>query len=483
MRRGRLVLGLAVVGLVTAARAAPHAPGGDLAARLAGALSTPALRGARVAALVVDRDSGATLFSLNPDRSMVPASNQKLFTAVAALHAFGPTHRFVTEVLADAAPDADGAVETLYVRGGGDPAVTSEDFWRLASDLRRAGLDRVRGDLVLDDSAFDHQRWHPSWGKPSSRAYHAPVGGLTVNYGAFAVVIEPGSAAGQGVRARIDPAVPFLHLVNRAETGPPHTRRSLQVDRSDGSRVEQVIVSGSMPAGASAETFERSVLDPAAYAGAVLRMQLEAVGIQVGGETRAAAVPEAAIPLLAFEGKPLAEVVRSFLKYSNNSIGEALVKQLGARASGGPGCWRDGVTALRGELTDLGIPVDQLVLVDGSGLSYEDRATPRALVAALRRGAESFRFGPEFIAALPIAAADGTLEDRAEAALGRVRAKTGLLTQVTSLSGMAELEDGHVAYFSVLVNGFRRSAGEAMGALDGFAETLIAGQERLAGGL
>jgi len=482
MRSGRIALGLALAGLVTLAAAAPDASGGDLSARLGAALETRALRGARVAALVIDRDSGATLFSRNPDRSLVPASNQKVLTAVAALHAFGPTYRFVTELLADAAPDADGAVQTLYVRGGGDPAITSEDLWRLASDLRRAGLGRVRGDLVLDDSAFDHQRWHPSWGKTSSRAYHAPVGGLTVNYGAFAVVIEPGSAAGQGVRARVDPAVPFLHLVNRARTGPPRTRRSLQVDRTPGSQFEQVIVSGAVPADASSETFQRSVLDPAAYAGAVLRMQLEAVGIRIDGQTREGAAAAAATPLLAFEGKPLAEVVRRFLKYSNNSIGEALVKQLGARESGGPGGWRDGMQALRSELAGIGIPIDQLVLVDGSGLSYENRATPRALVETLRRGAESFRFGPEFVAALPIAAADGTLEDRAEAALGRVRAKTGLLTQVTGLTGMAELESGHVVYFSVLVNGFRRSAGEAMDALDGFVEAMIAGQERLASG-
>ena len=464
--------------LCGAEAAAPHEA---LGARLDAALSVRALRGARIAALVVDRDSGATLFARNPDRSLVPASNLKLLTAAAALSALGPTHRFVTQLLSDAAPDAEGAIDNLYVRGGGDPALTSEDFWRLAADLGRSGVRRVRGDLVLDDSAFDGERWHPSWGAVSARAYHAPIGALTVNYGAFAVTLRPGVAAGEGVRADLDPQVDFLRLTNRARTGSSDARRSLQVDRRGSRRFEQVLVSGVAPAGGETKTYLRSVLDPARYAGAVLRMQLAAVGIEVAGEMRFGYAPESAVELLAFPGHPLAEVVRRFLKYSNNSIGEALIKSLGARVSGGPGTWRSGLQAARAELDALGLALDGLRLVDGSGLSYDNRATPRLLVEALQRGADSFSFGPEFVAALPIAASDGTLEERVEAVPGRVRAKTGLLTRVTGLSGIAECADGRVAYFSVLVNGFRGSAEAAMDAVDGFLETLVADQDLLAG--
>jgi D-alanyl-D-alanine carboxypeptidase/D-alanyl-D-alanine-endopeptidase (penicillin-binding protein 4) len=288
-------------------------------------------------------------------------------------------------------------------------------------------------------------------------------------------------AAGEGVRADLDPQVDFLRLTNRARTGSSDARRSLLVDRRGSRRFEQVLVSGVVPAGGETRTYLRSVLDPARYAGAVLRMQLAAVGIEVAGETRFGYVPESAVELLAFRGHPLAEVVRRFLKYSNNSIGEALIKGLGARFSGGPGTWRSGLQAARAELDALGLELDGLTLVDGSGLSYDNRATPRLLVEALHRGADSFSFGPEFVAALPIAASDGTLEERVEAMPGRVRAKTGLLTRVTGLSGIAECADGRVAYFSVLVNGFHGSAEGAMDAVDGFLETLVGDQELLAG--
>jgi D-alanyl-D-alanine carboxypeptidase/D-alanyl-D-alanine-endopeptidase (penicillin-binding protein 4) len=97
----------------------------------------------------------------------------------------------------------------------------------------------------------------------------------------------------------------------------------------------------------------------------------------------------------------------------------------------------------------------------------------RLLVAALRVADASFEIGPEFVAALPIAAADGTLERRADAAAGRVRAKTGLLTRVTGLSGFAKDALGREFVFSVLANGYRGSDREAMDALDGFAAALV----------
>ena len=149
-----------------------------------------------------------------------------------------------------------------------------------------------------------------------------------------------------------------------------------------------------------------------------------------------------------------------------------IVKAMGAH-SGSVGSWETGIRALRERLEALGVPLANLSFVDGSGLSYRDKLSPRALVAALRIARSSFSVGPEFVAALPIAARDGTLEKRAEGARDAVRAKTGLLNRVTSLSGYARLPDGEVVAFSILANGYRVSDDAAMAALDRFAETLV----------
>jgi D-alanyl-D-alanine carboxypeptidase/D-alanyl-D-alanine-endopeptidase (penicillin-binding protein 4) len=115
-----------------------------------------------------------------------------------------------------------------------------------------------------------------------------------------------------------------------------------------------------------------------------------------------------------------------------------------------------------------------MVVVDGSGLSPRSRVSPRSLVAALRGGSEAFRFGPELVAALPIAGRDGTLERRAREALDDVRAKTGLLSdqRTTSLSGFAELADGEIAVFSILVNGYKGGTSAAMDAVDAWVAQL-----------
>ncbi len=455
--------------LLVASRAGAEAK--SLNERLDAALAAPALKGAKIAALVVSRSDGATVFERDPDRALIPASNQKLLTALVALDTFGPAHQFETKILAERAPDADGWVGTLFVRGGGDPALTSEQLWRLAADLRRGGVREVK-DLVLDASILDDQRWNPVWGKVSSRAYHSAVGGISANYGAFAVEIRPAEVKGLPAQVAVDPPVPYLEVGNKTMTGAKGSGRKLRVERVVAGGVERVSVSGSIAVDSEGRTYYRSVSDPVAYAGAVLRWQLEANGISVAGEVRRGAIPATAQELLVFKGFPLSEVVQRFMKYSNNTIAETLVKLLGVNGSGAPGSWAKGVPALHARLNELGLAPDSLRLSDGSGLSRENRVPPRSFVAALQLADRSFAWGPELIAALPIAAADGTLEKRANGALGRVRAKTGLLTGVTGLSGFARSKTGEDYVFSILVNDYAGGDRAAMDALDRFVEVL-----------
>jgi len=451
-------------------------PGLDrLRIQLDQALAARALRGAQISALVVDGETGSELFARDPDRALVPASNLKVLTAIAALAAFGPAHRFSTEILAKGEPDGEGAIDALFVRGGGDPSLTSEQWWRLAADLRIRGIRRVRGDLVLDDTLFDAVRWHPSWGAVTSRAYQAPVGALSANYGAFLVAVESAPDPGGPVRVSVDPPVPYLRVESLAQTGARGSPASIEVQREPAGDFERIVVAGSIPAGSESLELYRSVANPARYAGAVLRMQLEANGIAVEGGIRLERVPDTASSLYRFEGQSLAEITRLFLKNSNNFIAESLVKSMGVGSAAEPvqGSWEKGIAAEARALESLGLDTGGLRLVDGSGLSYENRASARLLVSALRLADASFEIGPELAAALPIAAADGTLKRRASAAVGRARAKTGLLTGVTGLSGFAKDQGGRELVFSVLANGYRGGDKEAMAALDGFVAALV----------
>jgi D-alanyl-D-alanine carboxypeptidase/D-alanyl-D-alanine-endopeptidase (penicillin-binding protein 4) len=475
VRRRSLALwtALGLVALPAASPLAGSSAGADpLAERLAAVLEDATLRGARVGALVVARDDGRVLFAHEPDLPLVPASNQKLLTALAALAAFGPAHRFETALLADRAPDARGAVGTLYVRGGGDPALATEDWWRLAGALRAAGVRRVAGDLVVDDSLFDAQRWHPLWGAVTTRGYYGPVGALTANFGAFAVEAAPGATPGGPARVSLDPPIPWLRLEAHATTG-DGVAYAIEAARSSSDAGETVRVTGRTPAAAPPARLTRSVSDPARYAGELLRWQLAAQGVPVAGAVRRGVTPAEAAPLLTFPGRPLAEIVRLLNKSSHNAVAESVVKSLAVRAHGPPGDWPRGVAALDAELRALGLPLEGVQLADGSGLARENRVTARLLVAALRLADRSFGFGPELETSLPIAATDGTLRERGRAIAGHVRAKTGFLSGVAALSGYASPREGGEAVFALLVNGAPAGDMAAVAGVDAFAAALV----------
>jgi D-alanyl-D-alanine carboxypeptidase/D-alanyl-D-alanine-endopeptidase (penicillin-binding protein 4) len=199
---------------------------------------------------------------------------------------------------------------------------------------------------------------------------------------------------------------------------------------------------------------------------------LAANGIDVAGGVRRGTAPPAPRELLTYEGKPLGEIVRLMMKYSNNAIAETLCKALGAYDTGQPGSWSTGLSAIARQLGTLGVDASAFTLVDASGLGVANRVSPRGLVAALRVARTAFAFAPEFTASLPIAGADGTLQQRGGGAVARVRAKTGSIAGAAGLSGYALTADGEEVIFSILVNDYRSSDGDVIGAIDRFAAAL-----------
>ncbi|MBM4384079.1 MAG: D-alanyl-D-alanine carboxypeptidase/D-alanyl-D-alanine-endopeptidase [Deltaproteobacteria bacterium] len=471
----RAVMRLTVCAIALLAAGALYASDADAAwlARVRAAANARGFQGGAQSILVVDRASGAELFAKNAERGLVPASTQKILTALAALEAFGAGNQFVTEALVPAPPNADGVVTSLAIRSA-DPSLTGEQWWRLAFDLRALGVREIAGDVVLDGSQLDAERWHPSWQPVSARAYHAPIAGISANYGAFRVVVMPGESLGAPARVQIDPPVPYFKLTNAARTRKPGGGPPLAVERSlEPGGGERVTVSGAIALGTDRQEVWRSVIDPIGYAGAVFRQQLEAAGIAVRGSIAAGVAPVDARVLYEFDGLPLRTVADLLLKYSNNYIAEALLKHLGRLDTGAPGSWANGATALHARLTALGLPMDGIKIVDGSGLSRDNRVSARLLVAALRHADQSFAVGPDLLAGLPIAAEDGTLRKRAENARGLVRAKTGTLDGVTALAGWARTARGRELVFALISNAHRHGDVEAIAAADDFAAALV----------
>jgi D-alanyl-D-alanine carboxypeptidase/D-alanyl-D-alanine-endopeptidase (penicillin-binding protein 4) len=434
-------------------------------ARLRAFLQHPAVAGARVGLLVEDLDTGDIVLAHNAGQGLVPASNQKLAIAAAALEQWGPSHQFETPVLASGTL-RDGVLEgTLWIVGRGDPGLVSESLWRMAEELRLRGLREITDGIGIDASYFSGPAQHPDWYPLSRRAYHAPASAFAVNYSSFRIDVMPAPQVGALARLRVAPQVDYFQLRSDARTVPGRGRLQLGVELlADGSG-ERVTIAGSVGLADSTDTFWRCVALPERYAASLLRTQLEAHGIRVTGGIRLGAVPADAALLLRFEGEPLASLVWKLDKNSNNFIAEQLFRILGAEQLGPPATWEKGAQALGAWLGSAGLADRQTVVADGSGLSPRNRLAARTLVGLIRRGAHSVRSGPEFLASLPLGGLDGTLRDRELASLP-VRAKTGHLRAVSSLAGVLPTRAGRRLAFAVVVNGARGPQPDVDAAID-----------------
>jgi serine-type D-Ala-D-Ala carboxypeptidase/endopeptidase (penicillin-binding protein 4) len=478
-RRGRqLIVVLGAGLLVSASWAPPAAPGrGDVVVPLAraslghdidGILADPRLRGADVGVLVRDARSGEVLYARNPENRLVPASNAKLLTSVAAMEALGPEYTFETSVEAVGSRAGPLVPGDLYLRGGGDPTMQAADYDVLAAGVAARGVRTVTGRLVADDTRFDARRLGSAWAWDDEPfAYAAQVSALTVSAdavddaGSITVETRPGSGPGVPAQVRLLPGTGYVRVVDQATTGPAGSTPTVGVERQHGTNT--LLVTGSIPARGAVTSSLSSVWEPTGYAAAVLRDALLRHGVRVLGTISTGSTPATARPLASRRSMPLSQLLTPFLKLSNNGIAEVLTKAMG-RAASGAGTWPAGLRVVIDTLHRLGVGIDAGALADGSGLSTNDLLTPRQISDLLVavQGRPWFRSWYE---ALPIAGAPdplvgGTLAGRmgGTRAAGNVHAKTGTLGGVSALSGYVTDADGQPLVFSIMENDYLSGA-------------------------
>lgn len=462
LRLGLVAL-LVAAGSLTAATVAtadPAAPASviDLRRDLDQILTDARLVGSQAGVLVRDADTDEVLYARNPDHRLLPASNNKLFTAAAALEVLGADYSFTTRVHSHARRDGELLRGDIYLRGGGDPTMLAGDYDALAKQIADSGVRTVTGKLVADDTFFDAVRLGSDWANDDEPYYYAaPISALTVapdtDYDAGTVIVKAtgGGAEGAPVSVTVTPETGYVTIDNRAITG---TRTSLSVEREHGTNT--IVVSGTVAPGASSSQWA-SVWEPTGYAADVFRRALTRHGVAVAGKTVLGATPSGDPAIASHESMPLSRLLVPFMKLSNNGHAEVLTKAMGRKAYG-EGSWSAGLRAGQAALAGLGTTTATMRMVDGSGLSRRDLTTPGHL-ATLLHSAQDEPWFDVWYASLPIAGdpdrmVGGTLRSRMRGtpAAGNVHAKTGSLTAVTALSGYVTSADGERLIFSVVFN-------------------------------
>ncbi len=464
---------LTLAALAGAARAEDDRPR-QLTAALSQIVSGSALSSARAGVLVTSLDTGQVVFAQAADELLNPASNVKLFTTAAALARLGPEFRFDTEIYVDGRSPA-ATPRALYVRGKGDPSMTTERLWAVAGALAHLGVRTVK-ELVVDDSYFDAEREGPGFDQEhGDRSYLAPAGALSLDFNNVAIHVAPGSREGEKGRVELEPASEFFQLENRTITVKASARRRTTPRSTAGGARQRIAVEARLPVGGREQVFYRKIDDPPLYFGYTLKRLLELRGLKIG-KVRRGTVPAEARLLHVAESESLGDVARRLLKTSNNFVAEQILKTLGAEAKGPPGTWPKGVEAVEDFLSELGLARGSYLMKNGSGLNDANRFSARQTVTLLREMWRRFPLMAEFVGALPVAGKDGTIKWRMEGtdAVGHLRAKTGTLESVASLSGYVETRGQERLVFAILVNDYPGRAGPVVRAVDAIGSALAA---------
>lgn len=416
---------------------------------------------------VLSLDTGEVLFSLEAHAPLAPASNTKLVTSAAALDVLGVDYQFVTEIAARGRVDAGRLEGDLVVIGGGDPSFRDDfeagDGWRplrdLAAQVAAAGIREVSGALVLDDRLFDREFTAVTWpADQRNRDYCAPVAALSLRGNCLPVEVAPPRSAGALASARTLPELPIFRIESEIVGTGVKGQNEVALSMPDASG--RVLAKGRTWILNPVQTYLVPVPDPPLYFGAALHECLAGAGVRVSGGVRAIAEqePRGDVRPVARCATPLARVITTMNKESDNNLAEHLFK-LAASKRSGTGTFATGSVAVREFLRSIGVPESEQRFVDGSGLSRENRITPAALTTLLSRCYHSAATRDLFVASLPVAGIDGSLKNRLveEPFRGHVRAKTGFINRVSALSGYVRTLSGGSLAFSILMNDFQAS--------------------------
>ncbi len=444
----------------------------ELQARLAAHVGQPRFAPALWGVKVVSLETGRVWFEHDARRLLSPASNTKLYTGALALDVLGGDYLIRTPVLAAARPDAAGTVAgDVIVWGRGDPGWKSRgsnrDFWSafapVVEVIERAGVKRIRGELVADATWFQSLPNGAGWTADDLNDYYgAEVSAISLEQNYTGLRVTPGSTVGQPCLVEWLQPHTGLAVENRTLTRAADAAVRLTPIRVFGETT--VYLSGGLPAGGKPEVVDVTVPRPAAWYAAGLKAALARKGITVEGRTRAVRWPEAPVarPGMVVLGEavsaPMRDLVAGFMKPSQNLETDLIFGHVAelARTDATPAGRTTeelGVAALRAFLQREKMPADEVKFEEGSGLSRNNLTTANATVALLVAMARH-RAAADFERSLPVAGVDGTLRTRMKGspAEGNVRAKTGTLRYANSIAGYVTTAGGERLAFCVMLN-------------------------------
>lgn len=405
---------------------------------------------------VVSLRSGNTLYSLNSDYLFTPASNNKLYTASAALHYLSPQFKFETSVWIDSTYRDSTHVPRLILVGGGDPDLYLPE---LESIAKRISKNIISIDtLIVDNSLFDDVHFGHGWmWDAGSYWYLAHVNAMTFNDNCVDISVAPGDIGDKPI-VLLNPETEYVEIINEAVTVEDTIDiMELEIERRWWEHNNTIDITGELLKDAEEEVYYRNVENPALFTGTVLVDILNQFNTEVKTGVLEGQKSSKMVPIYTYYSKPFTNSLTNFLKTSDNLSGELFVKMMGHTITGQQGSWDNGMLAIKTFLNnEVKIDTTKMMMVDGSGLSRYNLTSPDQLTKLFKYIYSDFIYNSEFIAALPSIGEEGTLKDRMQLIEDKnsIRAKTGSLSGISCLSGYAFTKSGEPLAFSIMMNGY-----------------------------
>ncbi len=424
--------------------------------------------GTSLSVIVKEVGRDEPLVSYNSAVPRNPASTMKVLTTYAALELLGPAYTWHTRAYATG-PVRDQVLDgDLVLVGGGDPFMTADRWWGFVSGLRQQGIERVKGDVVIDSSFFAPQGDdRGAFDNRPYRTYNVLPDALLVNFQTVTFSLFPDLATGS-LRAALNPWPANLTLENTVHLDRGGCRRGsggVEVTMPDGPSGNRIAVSGRYSSGCGPLTFLRPVMRAPEFAYGTFKTFWQESGGKLDGSWRVGVLPPDATLLYSQDSLSLAEIIRLINKFSSNTMARQLLLTLAAEKAGRPGTTAGGRKVITDFLAARNISIPELVLDNGSGLSREERISAQGLADVLLDAWHSQYF-PEFASSLPLSATDGTLRKRFRSPemQGRLRMKTGTLDGVSALAGYVNAASGRTYVAVIILNhpGVESGGGQAV---------------------
>lgn len=392
------------------------------------------------------------VIKLNSEIPLIPASTNKLFTTGVALFHLGSDFNINTEIYTDDANLNDGVINgNLYLKGYGDPTLTTADLQSLVLQLKSQKIQFITGNIIVDDTFFEETFYRNEWIEDENISVPLPpISALTINYNTIFVRVTGSNKLNSPGYISIDDDVEYFKVKNLTRTTRGKTKIASSSKFENG--IEVITIKGNIRRNTTT-SLRIHISQPALYAGSLLKKLLLESGISFNGEIKKGKIPKFH-NRIAYKSTPLVELIKPINKNSNNFFSEHLFLIIGGQYAKGNGSPFDASQAIVTTLKSLGIYEQDFNMVDGSGISRQNQFSTELLVKFLYQIYLKPDIFNDFYNSLSIPQNDGTLYYRFSNLFPpeRVRGKTGTLNGVTSLAGYVTSQSGDLIIFAINFN-------------------------------